>query len=184
MSCRTELSISEDSENGEIPMLHFTKPVNDNNELRVVVDCIAQTVNRLPVCVSSDHPGAPLERRDVHDRAKDSADSLDKGPYHPNNVCTIPNANDELKTVGLSESIEETFGRTVRLKERFSLLRRECTNDVGLDKLRQVYGIIDGNINAEKQEILLKQLLGSEIYSRYMGKIWQLKLFEEHLLDQ
>ncbi|KAF7255736.1 hypothetical protein EG68_07819 [Paragonimus skrjabini miyazakii] len=183
MSCRTELSVSEDCENGEIPVLHFSKPVNDNNELRVVVDCMAQTINRLSVCISPDHPGAPLERRGVRDIVKDSADSLDKGPYPPNHVCTIPNTNDELKTVGLSESIEETLGRTVRLKERFSLLYRECTNDVGLDKLRQVYGIIDRNINAEKQETLLKQLLGADIYSRYMGKIWQLKLFEEHLLD-
>lgn len=73
---------------------------------------------------------------------------------------------------------KETLNSSGRLMERIVALRKDCLKGVGLEKLHKSYQILD-DIDSENMEAKLLELLGSEIFDEYAGKIWQLKFCEE-----
>ena len=73
---------------------------------------------------------------------------------------------------------KETLNSSGRLMERIVALRKDCLKGVGLEKLHKSYQILD-DIDSENMEAKLLELLGSQIFDEYAGKIWQLKFCEE-----
>ncbi|CAH8851340.1 unnamed protein product [Trichobilharzia szidati] len=147
---------------------------NSDMEIAAVVDCLADTLK------DDCHPGAPvIIRRSNSERRLVTVDN-------GFNVCS--NGHQKSSTCssednGPIEPKEETINRSVQLKQRFVELHRECLKCVGLKKLHEAYEILDKDMSFASQEILLKKILGVDIYSQYMSKIWQLKLLEQSAFE-
>uniref|UniRef100_A0A5K4FE06 non-specific serine/threonine protein kinase n=1 Tax=Schistosoma mansoni TaxID=6183 RepID=A0A5K4FE06_SCHMA len=149
---------------------------NDDKEIEAVVNCLADTLK------DGCHPGAPA----IIPRCK-NGNKVPTVLANSNNCLSKdqrllfkPNLEDN----GPIEPKEETINRSVHLKQRFVELHRECIKNVGLKRLHEAYEILDQDVSSESQEILLKKILGIDIYSQYMSKIWQLKLLEQNAFEK
>ncbi|CAH8544529.1 unnamed protein product [Schistosoma rodhaini] len=149
---------------------------NDDKEIEAVVNCLADTLK------DGCHPGAPT----IIPRCK-NGNKVPTVLANSNNCLSKdqkllfkPNLEDN----GPIEPKEETINRSVHLKQRFIELHRECIKNVGLKRLHEAYEVLDQDVSSESQEILLKKILGIDIYSKYMSKIWQLKLLEQNAFEK
>ncbi|KAK4471502.1 hypothetical protein MN116_004924 [Schistosoma mekongi] len=147
----------------------------DDNEVEAVVNCLADTLK------DGCHPGAPV----ILPRCKNS-NKIPKGLPDSNNCMKedreLINYNSEDN--GPIEPKEETINRFAYLKQRFVELHKECIKNIGLKRLHEAYEILDQDISSESQEMLLKKILGVDIYSQYMSKIWQLKLLGQNAFEK
>ncbi|CAL8076484.1 unnamed protein product [Calicophoron daubneyi] len=157
--------------------------LSERNEVNAVVNSMEKTLRVL----NSDYLGSPQlghssGKRYVHLNANETEcvrkdGWLDREQIPP---YLLPFVDRYFKP-GPAEPQEETVNRTARLKQRYSDLHNECLEGIGPTKLRAVFEILDQNINSESQEVLVKRLIGDNLYDQYMGKIWQLKLFEHQM---
>ncbi|TPP58167.1 hypothetical protein FGIG_11228 [Fasciola gigantica] len=142
---------------------------------------MAETLHSVDVIQSSTESCDPNSNPDEHLQFPKlrSLEENCETPFHARLSTKSPELRRRTETSpsnnGPTESYEETISRTTRLKNRFANLH---------DKLHRVYDILDKDMAAEQQELKLKTILGAEQYAKYMGKIWQLKLFEERMLQR
>uniref|UniRef100_A0A094ZHK4 non-specific serine/threonine protein kinase n=1 Tax=Schistosoma haematobium TaxID=6185 RepID=A0A094ZHK4_SCHHA len=167
-------STEEDNRENDIhnPLVHQ----NDDKEIEAVVNCLADTLK------DGCHPGAPA----IIPRCKN--DNKIPTVFYNSNNCVSKNQKllfkPNLEDNGPIEPKEETINRSVHLKQHFIELQRECIKNVGLKRLHGAYEVLDQDLSSESQEILLKKILGIDIYSQYMSKIWQLKLLEQNTFEK
>ncbi|CAH8556193.1 unnamed protein product [Schistosoma bovis] len=167
-------STEEDNRENDIhnPLVHQ----NDDKEIEAVVNCLADTLK------DGCHPGAP----EIIPRCKN--DNKIPTVFVNSNNCLSKNQKllfkPNLEDNGPIEPKEETINRSVHLKQHFIELQRECIKNVGLKRLHEAYEVLDQDLSSESQEILLKKILGIDIYSQYMSKIWQLKLLEQNTFEK
>ncbi|CAI2729312.1 unnamed protein product [Schistosoma spindalis] len=149
---------------------------NDDKEIEAVVNCLADTLK------DGCHPGAPaiIPRCKTGNKMPTVFANSNNCVSKDQKLLFKPNLEDN----GPIEPKEETINRSVHLKQHFIELQRECIKNVGLKKLHEAYEVLDQDLSSESQEILLKKILGIDIYSQYMSKIWQLKLLEQNTFEK
>ncbi|CAH8506098.1 unnamed protein product [Schistosoma turkestanicum] len=150
---------------------------NEDKEIDAVVNCLTDTLK------DGFHPGAPVIIPRCKNVNKAPMEFSQSTNYYMSKDRKFP-FKSNFEDNGPIEPKEETINRSVHLKQRFIELQRECIENVGLKKLHEAYEILDQDLSSESQEILLKQILGVDIYSKYMSKIWQLKLLEQNTFEK
>ncbi|CAH8559697.1 unnamed protein product [Heterobilharzia americana] len=162
---------NDDRENGINSQLKCQKDA----EIEEIVNYLADTLK------DGCHPGAPvIFPRCKRERKTVSSNKESKNCVKEQQKPLVCNSEDN----GPIEPKEETINRSVHLKQRFVELHKECLKNVGVKKLHEAYEILDQDLCSVSQEALLKKILGVDIYSQYMNKIWQLKLLGQNAFEQ